>query len=565
MTTEGPHLEFDQMLARLIEQAQQVRTSQNRLQGLLRASRAIVGELDLGALLRRIVETACELVDAPYGALGVIAPDGTGLEQFIFVGLDDSVVARIGHLPAGMGVLGALIHDPRAIRLHDIGDDPRSVGFPDGHPPMGSFLGVPVRVGANVFGNLYLSRADHRDFTADDEELVQALAATAGIGIENARLFDEATRRQAWLEASTEVTRELMLASGGALDLIARRVKELAGADLIAIAFPTENAGELQLGVVLGLEEKRLRGQRYTLAGTLTAQVLESGTPAVVDNAAETNIAGAVTIHVATVADLGPVAIVPLAGAAGAADGVVQVARRQGARAFTSAEVEMITTFANHASVALQLAAARRDAQRMATLEDRARIARDLHDHVIQELFAAGMTIQSVTTGLDQHSAAAEQLNASVDAIDDAIKQIRTSIFQLEPHGRREGMQSAVLEVRGQVAPALGFEPHVSFSGPVDTVSDDDLVRDVVAVVREALTNVAKHAQASSAAVTVTVEGQTLCVIVQDNGIGIAQLHRSSGIANMKRRAEQRSGDLVIESAPNGGSRLCWTARLAAS
>ena len=184
---EGPQLELDQLLAQLVDRAQDVLAEQNRLRVLLRANRLIVRDLALPALLRRIVAAACELVDARYGALGVLSPTG-GLAEFVTVGIDEETAARIGHLPEGKGLLGALIDDPRPIRLRRIDSDPRSIGFPEHHPPMSSFLGVPVRVRAEVFGNLYLTRDDDREFTEEDEELVASLAATAGVAIENALL-----------------------------------------------------------------------------------------------------------------------------------------------------------------------------------------------------------------------------------------------------------------------------------------------------------------------------------------------------------------------------------------
>lgn len=214
-TPDGPKLELDELLRQLIHRAQDVVATQGRLRGLLHANQSIVGNLTLPVLLRRTVQAACELAHARYGALGVIDATG-GLEQFVHIGMDADAVARIGHLPEGKGLLGALIEDPKPIRLHTMSDDPRSVGFPDGHPPMTSFLGVPVRVRDEVFGNLYLTECEKGAFTAEDEELVSALAATASVAIENARLYEEARRRQEWLQASTEVTQQLLSTEGEA-------------------------------------------------------------------------------------------------------------------------------------------------------------------------------------------------------------------------------------------------------------------------------------------------------------------------------------------------------------
>jgi signal transduction histidine kinase len=222
----------------------------------------------------------------------------------------------------------------------------------------------------------------------------------------------------------------------------------------------------------------------------------------------------------------------------------------------------MITTFANHASLALELANARREAQRMVTFEDRARIARDLHDHVIQQLFAVGMTIQNIRVALDPTSPVGERLDDAVDTIDDAIRQIRTSIFQLQPHSTGMSLRSAVLDVVEEVGEVLGFDPQTDFRGPIDSVSDKALLSDVVAVVREALTNVAKHARASTATVEVAVEGGAMVVRVADDGTGMPEHGRRSGLANLRRRAEERSGELIIEPGPTAGTVLTWVGRL---
>nr|MDT0664740.1 GAF domain-containing protein [Micromonospora sp. DSM 115978] len=203
-------LELDELLSQLVDRAQDVLATQSRLRGLLRATRAVTADLSLDAVLRRIVEAACELVDARYGALGVIAKEGH-LEQFVHVGMDASLVDRIGHLPRDEGVLGVLIDQPSPVRLDDISTHPNAVGFPAGHPPMRTFLGVPLRVRNEIFGNLYLTeKRGGRSFTTEDEELVLALGASAGVAIDNARLFGAAQRRQQWLQASADITRHLL-------------------------------------------------------------------------------------------------------------------------------------------------------------------------------------------------------------------------------------------------------------------------------------------------------------------------------------------------------------------
>ena len=274
---DGPHLGLDQLLEQLVERARDVQEVQGRLGGLLSANRAIASDLDISTVLRRIVEAAVELVHAQYGALGVIAPEGVGLEQFIHVGMDASVVESIGHLPEGKGLLGLLIEEPEAIRLEDLSRHERSVGFPGGHPPMRAFLGVPVRVRDEVFGNLYLTRNDGQTFSEQDEEIVQALAANAGVAIENARLFAEAQHRQDWLAESAVVTSRVLAGDEGSLQMIARSVLSLAGADLTTLVLP--EAGDLLVAVAEGRGAEQLGGSHYPREGTLSDLVMDTGEP----------------------------------------------------------------------------------------------------------------------------------------------------------------------------------------------------------------------------------------------------------------------------------------------
>jgi signal transduction histidine kinase len=474
--------------------------------------------------------------------------------------MDSDAVQEIGHLPEGKGLLGALIDDPRPIRLRDIRDDIRSVGFPDHHPPMRGFLGVPVRVRDEVFGNLYLSSLTQGDFSVEDEELVSALAATAGVAIENARLYEEAKRRQDWLQASTDVTRQLLTASGNdGLRLVAQRVAELADADVVTVVLPKE--GTLEVAVAVGHDADPLAGSSYPIENTLSELVLETGQPTVVNEASDIDASGRTHVLSQIIA-IGPVMVLPLAGAEGVR-GVLSVGRTTGRHPFSDADVDMATTFANHASVALELAAARRDAQRMELFEDRARIARDLHDHVIQQLFASGMTLQGAAVAASD-TPAVQLIEKVVDNIDDAIKQIRTSIFQLRPHTMLgTGLRAGVLDVVAEVTPSLGHDPHVHFSGPVDAVSNADLATEVAAVVRESLTNVAKHAQAHRADVAVSVSGSTLTVSIEDDGVGLGQATRRSGLENLRRRAETRAGTFQTGPGASGtGTRVTWQVQL---
>ncbi|HEY3715535.1 MAG TPA: GAF domain-containing protein [Jatrophihabitantaceae bacterium] len=552
-----PRLELDQLLGQLIDRAQDVVGTQDRLRGLLRANRSIVGDLALPVVLQRIVEAARELAHARYAALGVVAPD-SGLEQFIHVGFDDETVTDIGHLPEGKGLLGALIDDPRPIKLGNIADDRRSVGFPSQHPPMASFLGVPIRIRNEVYGNLYLTEREGGEFTAEDEDLVSALAATAATAIENARLFGESRRRQDWLQASAEITRQLLSGEGEqALQLIARRVGELANADVVTVVLPSLDQQSLVVDVAVGEGAEQLAGTSYPLAGTLSALAISTGRPVMIGDVQQDT---SYTVHLSEVVTVGPVMAIPLVGALGNR-GALVTGRLHGQRQFNDVELDMAMTFANHASVALELADARADQQRVALLEDRDRIARDLHDHVIQRLFAAGLSVQTAASSL-RNDQRGDRLGQVVDDIDETIRQIRTSIFELRgPLGpARETVRTRVLAVVDDLADALGFSPDVRFAGPLDTMVDDDVADDVVAVVREALSNVARHAQAQRVEIEITATGQKLTIDIIDDGRGLGDTSRRSGLANLQERAERRGGTLSVPE--HDGARLIWSVPL---
>jgi GAF domain-containing protein len=407
---DEPRGELDLALDNLVAKARDVLKIQGRLRSLLKANQAVIEQLDLPVVLERIVAAAVELVGAKYGALGVVAPDGT-LEQFINVGMTAEEVRAIGHLPKGHGLLGALIEDPQPIRLEQISRDDRSAGFPVGHPPMGAFLGVPVRVRNEVYGNLYLSNTDTRAFSSEDEQLVVALAATAGIAIENARLFAETRRRQAWSAASAEFTANLLSPeNGSAIVTLAQRILELSEADVVWVLLPQDSTGELVIETARGLDAEHMRGATVAVSEGLASHVLVDGQPWQIDDGVELGF---------TLSDgrlLGPAMAMPLM-TAGLAQGVLLVARMQRDRRFAATDIEMAADFAGQASVAIELEAARADRQRMVVLEDRGRIARDLHDHVIQQLFGTGLELQSIAGSLPM-GPASDRIVQSVSNLD---------------------------------------------------------------------------------------------------------------------------------------------------
>ncbi|WP_411698784.1 GAF domain-containing protein [Conyzicola sp.] len=524
---------------------------QGRLRALLKANHAVVQQLELPVVLRRIVESATELVGAEYGALGVVNSEGR-LQQFITVGMSEEIVARIGELPEGHGLLGALIDEPLNIRLPRLSDDPRSVGFPAGHPPMESFLGVPIRVRDQVYGNLYLSNQKSGEFSSDDEQLVTALAATAGIAIDNARLFAETRRRQAWSAASAEITSTLLSSEhNDTISTVASRVLTLAEADFVWVLLPTGTGEEFLVERARGLESEAIEGTTLSARGSTFGAALDVRAPQLVSDA------GTDAPQLADGRRMGPLMVVPLVGSI-APRGVLLVGRVAGGDGFAPADLEMAADFAGQASIAMELAEARLDSQRMVLLEDRGRIARDLHDHVIQQLFATGLQLHTIAGRTAGAPVAADVLK-TVANIDSSIAQIRTAIFALNIRDdeSNNSMRHRVIDLVNEMSPGFPSTPTVSFSGPVDLVISEELADDVIAVAREALANVIKHAFARHAALSLTVADDTVSLTISDDGVGFSAATRRSGIANLEARATQRGGTFELGSTGDGTT-LSW-------
>jgi signal transduction histidine kinase len=549
---DAPRGELDRVLSELVSVAGDVQATQGRLRALLRANQAITQQLELPLVLRKIVEVAVELVGAEYGALGVVDAHG-GLEQFVHVGMSKEDADRIGRFPEGHGLLGALIDDPRPIRLLDLSTDPRSSGFPAGHPAMDTFLGVPVRVRNEVYGNLYLSNRRVGEFTADDEELMTALAATAGFAIDNARLYAETKRRQAWSAASAEITAAFVSdEDNDAAVLIASAVLTLAEADLVRIALPSDDPTRLIISVARGIDEDVEEGRSFPIVGSLVETVLESRQPRLIGEPEATAIAGSDT-HL-----VGPTMAVPML-AHGDVLGVLMVSRLPGAFPFTATDMEMAADFAGRATVAMALSDGRAARQRMALLEDRGRIARDLHDHVIQQLFGTGLELQSVL-GTMPPGPAAERIDRAISEIDKAIAQIRIAIFTLSSSkNKADTLRHRVIDVVNEAGASLLETPRLEFSGPVDIAVSGTLADDVVAVVRESLTNVVKHATANTVSVSVVVAEGAVVVTTIDDGVGLSVSGRRSGLANLGARAGARGGSFDIGTIA-GKTNAVWSA-----
>jgi len=533
------------------------------LRSLLDAVLTIGSDLDLRATLQRITEAAVSLVDARYGALGVLDEDGTALAEFITVGIAAEGHAAIGALPKGLGLLGSLITDASTLRLADLREHPDRAGFPPNHPPMVSFLGVPIRTRDRVFGNLYLTdKTTAEAFTDIDEELVQALAGAAAVAIDNARLYEEGQRRQATLAAFRDVVQALL--EGGRheeiLDEIARRALGLAGADLAAIVLPGQGADELRIAVVVGLGADELAGTTFARSTSRSGQVLASGSPVRLDDVARDPRPGPFQSR----QDLGPALFIPL-GVEGGPIGTLVVARRAGAGGFAALQQEITTSFASQAGLVVEHERQRARLQDLALLEDRDRIARDLHDTVIQGVFATGLALQGAAR-LIAEPAARERVAAAVDQLDEIVRHIRTVIFGIETErvAAPEGFRRRALAVVEESSRAIGHEPRLTFAGPVDTVLAGALADDLLAVLREALSNVARHAWASLVEVHLEVTDDRVTLVVRDDGIGPGDgARRGNGLRNLTERAAGHGGTATVAPGDPAGTVVTWTAPLA--
>jgi signal transduction histidine kinase len=549
-----PSLQLDELLAEVEERLRQILAMRDRSHSLLEAIVAVGSELDLNTVLYRIIEAAVTLVDATYGALGVIG-DNDRLSQFLTVGIDDETRATIGSLPSGRGILGLLIREPHPLRLDNLADHPASYGFPVNHPRMTSFLGVPVRVREEVFGNLYLTeKRDGSAFDDEDERVVVALATAAGVAVENARLYEEARRRERWLQASAEVTTSLLSGTepGAALGVVARRAREIAEARTTFIALPTA-ANSLVVEVTDGDDASRLQGLAVPIEGTLIGRAFRSPDAVTMARLERDDPVGAALDGVT-----GLTMLVQLRDSGGVR-GVLAVIMEAGGMPFVSQAAAMLEVFAGQAAVALQLAESRREGERVHLYEDRDRIARDLHDLVIQRLFASGMQLESTARLLDSDEAVI-RVRHVVDELDTTIREIRTAIYALATPTRFGGtdLRAQLLDVADRASGVLGFAPSVRFDGPVDSTVTEDLAQHLVAVLVEGLSNVARHAGAKHADVSVLVDGEEVSVEIRDDGVGLPPGGRRSGLGNLAQRATACGGEFTARARDGGGTELVW-------
>lgn len=560
-----PHLRLDDLLGELQNRLEAVMAARDRTHALLEAVVTIGSGLDLDALLHRLVEASVNLVDAKYGALGIIGED-VRLARFVPVGLSQEEILQIEHWPEGHGLLGLLIEQPQVLRLADMAEHPASYGFPPGHPRMNSFLGAPIRVGNEVFGNIYLTeKRGGGSFDEEDEAVIVALAAAAGVAIDNARLYEQVRRREQYLAASEEITRALLSGTDPdeVLGFVARLAREITGVPIGMIALPETDGESLRVHIADGVDAEVIEGQRLPIEGTLIGRSYRDGEPASTNDATH----DPESVPLASARKFGPVLCVPLI-TEDSVRGVLEVAGSRGEPSFSQEIQRMLHAFAGQAAVALEVAEHRRDAERLLLLEDRDRIAKDLHDRVIQRLFATGMALTGAAR-LARPSVQA-RLQEAVDDLDVTIQQIRTAIFGLQPFtDDPTGLQARLMKVVADAAGPLGFTPSVAFSGLLDTGVDEETGANAVAVLQESLSNAARHARARNVSVVVTVDdgngdGESgngtgmLTVQVEDDGVGPGRATHRSGLRNMAERARALGGTFEMTERPSGGTTVRW-------
>ncbi|WOX10921.1 GAF domain-containing protein [Streptomyces sp. N50] len=537
-----------------------------RVPQLLEAMRSVGSGLELHSTLERICEAAATLTDARYAGLGVVDEDGDALADFVFHGADAGTARRIGRFPDGhTGLLGALIRESEPVRLTDVAEDPRSWGFPEHHPRMRAFLGVPIRVAGEVFGNLYLGEKRGGDpFNDYDVSMVRVLATEAGIAIGNARLYEAAKQRERWIDGSVAVTTALL--SGGdaeeALQVVAERARRLSGSAAGIVLLPAVEGG-MEIVAVSSEQPSDQLGRVVAPDSEIIAQLLGGRPVFVADAATDPRMLSALARA------YGPIMALPLQ-SGGRVLGALVTPRAQGERPFTEAERTLAIQFASQAALALMMAEAQRDRERLAVYEDRDRIARDLHDLVIQRLFATGMMLESAQRG-SLVPEVRQGVGNAADELDVTIQEIRTAIFALQqgPAEAPSGLRTRVLREINMAAVPLGFKPGHRFVGAVDTTVGDLTGKNLIAALREALSNAFRHAEAARIEVVVDAtatlpDGRPgVRLTVADDGVGIPEGGRRSGLKNLKRRADSLGGDSWYGPGigeNGGGTTLVWEA-----
>ncbi len=524
------------------------------LGALVEAGMILASELELDSLLQRIADLSREVIDARYAAVGVLGRDGK-LTRFIHSGIDQPTVDRIGHLPEGHGVLGVLVEERRPLRLREISEHPRSYGFPEHHPPMHSFLGVPIVVRDQVFGRLYLTeKRDASEFTKDDERIALTFASQAGVAIENARLYDEIQSRSAELVkrmselSSVERVGDLLI-SGGSIDEVLRstvgEAVALTGGSRGSLLLLDESTGELIVNQMVGPSSPAdYMGTRLAPGSSKAHGVLARSKPEIVED-----LGGDPEVHEETLRRLGNPrsgAFVPLiVGSRGL--GTLAVYDRKDERPFSTDDLAMLQILANQAAIALEndrLTEALRD---LAVLEERERIAKELHDGVIQSIYSVGLALQGSVSFLRKDpDLANKRIDQAISELDNVVRDVRSYIFELRPHAVEEkGFADAIselvkdLEVNTLAQTSIDLDPDSCAS------IAEEQQRHVIQIVREVLSNIARHGQPSEVAVTCLYGTDGDVVIeIADDGMGFdpSRVKRGEGLNNIERRALDLGG-----------------------
>jgi two-component system, NarL family, sensor histidine kinase DevS len=529
--------------------------SELRLRALLEAGLALTSELSLDNLLQRLTELAAELTGARYAALGVIDPTGSRLERFVTHGVDDQTRRAIGDPPHGRGILGALIHDARPLRLHAIADDPRSVGFPPEHPPMATFLGVPVLLRGVAYGNLYLTdKAGGEDFTDADQELVELLASQAAVAIENARLYEASTRWSRQLESLIEVSGALARETDVdvLLELLAQRLQELLAARLVVVALPA-GGDELRIVTAAGENAERLVGSMVPRSGAKAGQVLERARSERVDSLLEDpevnveftrGIGARAGLWVPLLVGGRPIGVLTAYDKVGVAD----------AR-FTHDDVRLAETFASRAAVAVELSErVERDALRriVAAQElERQRLARELHDET-------GQALTSILLGLTQlEGAEAESVAQLRELVVATLQDVRRLAVELRPKVLDDfGLVPALERLTGAFAEQTGIDVDLE-AGAVSERLPPEVETAIYRIVQESLTNVVKHSHAQRVSVLLTRAKGRIKAVIEDDGKGFdpgAARSDGIGLIGMRERIELLDGTLAVESSETSGT-----------
>ena len=550
------------LVGRIHDQLDELLASRDQMEQLLQVIVEIGADLDVDATLHRIVVAARQLTSAPYGALALRDRDGM-LISFVHEGIDVDHARRIGHLPVGKGVLSVSLFDTLALRLDDLTQHPAAVGFPEHHPAMQAFLGVPITIRGKVFGNLYLTHDEPgRLFSESDEMAARALAFAAAVAIDNAQLFERERMAVKWMEASREITTALLSSAEPnlmPLQLIAERARALTEAEQAIVLVPVDDdlpmdeIDTLVISAAVGLNASEVIGQRIPVDASTSGAVFRSGEPVITE---------ALSYPIQAFTDVGErsAILMPLR-AHDEMAGVIAVARSAEHPPFDDSYLGLVSDFATHAAIALMLAAGRQHARQLTLVAERERIAHDLHDHVIQRLFAAGMDLQG-TVARVRSPEVGDRLNRTLDDLQTIIEEIRTTIFQLKsPAANDGGFRNRIQRLVADLTEGRDVITTVRMHGPLTAVGGE-LAEHAEAVTAEAVSNAVRHSGASRLTIEVSVADMVTVDII-DNGCGMpVDNPRRSGLANMSYRAEQVGGRCEITTPPEGGTRVHWTAPL---